>query len=92
MSSDIIVVAVGKAGFLTADMVDSDKIVVDVGINRVGKKIVGDADFEAVSQKTSWISPVPGGVGPCTVACLLKNVLVAQKTQSALPMAFHALQ
>lgn len=81
LSSDIIVVAVGKAGFLTADMVPEGAVVVDVGINRVGKKIVGDTDFEAVSQKTSWISPVPGGVGPVVVSCLLKNTILAQKIQ-----------
>lgn len=81
LASDIIVVAVGKPGFLTADMVPDGAIVVDVGINRVGGKIVGDADFEPVSQKASWISPVPGGVGPMTVTMLLKNTLLAQKLQ-----------
>lgn len=81
LSSDIIVVAVGKAGFLTADMVPDGAVVVDVGINRIGKKIVGDADFEAVSQKASWISPVPGGVGPMTVTMLLRNTLMAQRFQ-----------
>lgn len=77
LSSDIIVVAVGKAGFLTEDMVPNGGIVVDVGINRVGKKIVGDVDFKAVSNKASHISPVPGGVGPMTVTMLLKNTLLA---------------
>lgn len=81
LSSEIIVVAVGKPGFLTADMVSDGTVVIDVGINRLGKKIVGDVDFEAVSKKASWISTVPGGCGPCTVASLLKNVLIAQKYQ-----------
>ena len=80
LSSEIIVVAVGKPGFLTEDMVSEGCVVVDVGINRLeGKKIVGDVDFGPVSRKASWISPVPGGVGPCTVACLLRNVMLAQE-------------
>ena len=86
LSSEIIVVAVGKPGFLTAELVPNGAVIVDVGINRIGKKIVGDADFEAVSEKASWISPVPGGCGPCTVACLLKNVLLAQKLQLDQPI------
>ena len=79
LSSDIIVVAVGKSNFLTADMVPEGCIVVDVGINRIGKKIVGDVDFEPVAAKASWISPVPGGVGPMTITMLLKNTLKAAK-------------
>jgi methylenetetrahydrofolate dehydrogenase (NADP+)/methenyltetrahydrofolate cyclohydrolase len=86
--SDIIVTAVGnrekepnpkKKFILQADMVRDGAVVVDVGINRVGNKIIGDADFEAVSKKASWITPVPGGVGPCTVAMLLWNTLEATK-------------
>lgn len=77
LSSDIIVVAVGIPGFLTADMVSPGAVVVDVGINRIGEKVVGDVSWEQVSQKTSWISPVPGGVGACTVAALLKNTVQA---------------
>lgn len=80
LSSDIIVVAVGKAGFLTPDMVPEGAVVVDVGINRVGKQIVGDVD-SGVAEKASWISPVPGGVGPLTVTMLLKNTLKAQQLQ-----------
>jgi methylenetetrahydrofolate dehydrogenase (NADP+)/methenyltetrahydrofolate cyclohydrolase len=79
LSSDIIVVAVGKPGFLTADLVPEGAVVVDVGINRIGKKIVGDVDFASVSPKCSWISPVPGGVGPMTVTMLLRNTLLAQR-------------
>ena len=85
LSSDIIVVAVGKPGFLTEDMVKKDQIIVDVGINRIEKdgklKIVGDVDFESVSKIVGAISKVPGGVGPMTVAMLLKNTLQAAKLQ-----------
>lgn len=74
-NADIIVVAVGKKNFLTEDMVSEGAIVVDVGINRdeQTKKICGDVDFENVSKKASWITPVPGGAGPMTIAMLLKN-------------------
>jgi len=80
LSSDIIVVAVGQPNFLTADMVPEGAVVVDVGINRIPgtRKIVGDVDFDAVSQKVSAITPVPGGVGPMTVAMLMRNTLKAQ--------------
>lgn len=80
-SADIIVVAVGKPGFLTADLVSDGAVVVDVGINRQegSKKIVGDVDFEPVARKASWISPVPGGVGPMTVTMLLRNTIAAQQ-------------
>jgi len=78
--ADVLVVAVGKPGLITADHVRSGAVVIDVGINRVTaadgtKKTVGDVDFEAVRQKAGYISPVPGGVGPMTVAMLLKNTL-----------------
>lgn len=79
--ADILVVAVGKAGLITEDMVKDGAVVVDVGINRVGDKLVGDVNFDAVSKKVSYISPVPGGVGPMTVACLMENVLEALKRQ-----------
>ena len=74
-NADIVVVAVGKKHFLTEDMVSEDAIVVDVGINRdeETKKICGDVDFDNVSKKASWITPVPGGAGPMTIAMLLKN-------------------
>jgi len=78
-SADILVVAVGKPMFITEDMVKDGAVVVDVGINRVEGRIVGDVDFERVKEKASAITPVPGGVGPMTVAMLLKNVLDAAK-------------
>jgi len=73
--ADIVVVAVGKKNFLTADMIKEDAIVIDVGINRDdnSKKICGDVNFEDVSKKAKLITPVPGGVGPMTIAMLLKN-------------------
>ncbi len=71
--ADILVAAVGKAGLITADHVKDGAVVVDVGTNRVNGKLKGDVDFDAVSQKASWISPVPGGVGPMTIAMLLEN-------------------
>lgn len=80
LSADIIVVAVGKPGFLTADMVRIGSIVVDVGINQVDGKIVGDVHPEAFT-KVAAISPVPGGVGPMTVTMLLYNTLQAQHLQ-----------
>ena len=75
--ADIIVVAVGKVGFLKKDMVKEGAVVIDVGINREGGKICGDVDFEGVSQIASHITPVPGGVGPMTIAMLLKNTVKA---------------
>ena len=75
--ADILVSAVGKAGFVTADMVKPGAIVIDVGINRVDGKVLGDVDFESVRQKASWITPVPGGVGRMTIAMLLSNTLEA---------------
>jgi methylenetetrahydrofolate dehydrogenase (NADP+)/methenyltetrahydrofolate cyclohydrolase len=78
--ADIVVVAVGKPGLIGAERVRDGAIVIDVGINRVTmpdgtKKTVGDVDFEAVSKKAAYITPVPGGVGPMTVAMLLRNTL-----------------
>ncbi len=75
--ADILISAVGKAGFITADMVNLSAVVVDVGINRIDNKIVGDVDYNSVSKKTSFITPVPGGVGPMTVAYLMKNTFLA---------------
>ncbi len=79
---DIVIVAVGKPHLITADMIKDGAVVIDVGINRVedpirksGFRLVGDVDFEAVSAKASYITPVPGGVGPMTVAMLLRNTL-----------------
>ncbi len=79
--ADILVAAVGKAGFVTADMVKPGAIVIDVGINRVDGKVKGDVDFEAVKEVAGWITPVPGGVGRMTIAMLLANTLeAAEKT------------
>jgi methylenetetrahydrofolate dehydrogenase (NADP+)/methenyltetrahydrofolate cyclohydrolase len=82
--ADILVAAIGRAGFVTAEMVKGGAAVIDVGINRVddrsterGYRLVGDVDFEAVREKAGWITPVPGGVGPMTIAMLLKNTLAA---------------
>lgn len=79
-AADILVSSVGKAGLIGAEHVKAGAVVIDVGINRVTgadgtKKTVGDVDFEAVAPKASWITPVPGGVGPMTVAMLLRNTL-----------------
>ncbi len=71
--ADILVAAVGKAGFVTADMVKPGAVVIDVGINRVNGKVCGDVDFESVKEKAGWITPVPGGVGRMTIAMLLAN-------------------
>lgn len=75
--ADILVVAIGKAKFITEDMVKEGAVVIDVGINRIEGKLYGDVDFENVASKTSYITPVPGGVGPLTIASLLKNTLTA---------------
>lgn len=79
---DIIVCAVGKPKTITEDMVKDGAIIVDVGINRVLGNIVGDVDYLSVAPKTSRITPVPGGVGPMTIASLLENVLEAYKLQN----------
>ncbi len=75
--ADVLVAAVGKAKFITADMVKPGAIVIDVGINRVDGKVVGDVDFENVKEVASWITPVPGGVGRMTITMLLQNTLEA---------------
>lgn len=78
--ADILVVAIGKAKFVTADMVKEGALVIDVGTNRLEDgTFVGDVDFGPVSQKAGWISPVPGGVGPMTIAMLLDNTLESAK-------------
>ncbi|MDA0807111.1 MAG: bifunctional methylenetetrahydrofolate dehydrogenase/methenyltetrahydrofolate cyclohydrolase FolD [Planctomycetota bacterium] len=77
--ADIIVAAIGKPRFVTADMVKPGAVVIDVGINRVDDQLVGDVDFEPVSEVASAITPVPGGVGPMTIAMLLQNTLTAAK-------------
>ncbi len=75
--ADILVSAVGKPGFVTADMVKPGAVVIDVGINRVNGKVVGDVAFDEVREVASWITPVPGGVGPMTIAMLMENTLEA---------------
>lgn len=75
--ADILVAAIGKPRMITADMVKEGAVVVDVGINRVDGKLCGDVDFETVSQKASWITPVPGGVGKMTIAMLMDNTVAA---------------
>ncbi len=89
LRADIIIAAIGKANFLTADMVKPGAIVIDVGINRVedasrkrGYRLTGDVDFDAVSEKASYITPVPGGVGLMTRIALLQNTLEAAKRKS----------
>jgi methylenetetrahydrofolate dehydrogenase (NADP+)/methenyltetrahydrofolate cyclohydrolase len=81
---DILIVAIGRADFVTSDMVKPGAVVIDVGVNRVddptrekGYRLVGDVDFDAVREVASWITPVPGGVGPMTIAMLLKNTIKA---------------
>lgn len=81
--ADILVAAVGKAGFVTADMVKDGAVVIDVGMNRNAEgKLCGDVDFDSVAPKCSYITPVPGGVGPMTIAMLMENTLRAKKLQS----------
>lgn len=75
--ADIIVVAAGSPKLLTADLVHEGTVVVDVGISRIDGKIVGDVDFEAVKEKASYITPVPGGVGPMTIQALIRNIYYA---------------
>lgn len=84
-SADILIVAIGKAEFVGADMVKDGAVVIDVGITRLpdaskktGYRLAGDVDFAAISDKCSWITPVPGGVGPMTIVSLLQNTLKAQ--------------
>ena len=81
-SADILIAAVGKANFITADMVKEGAVVIDVGMNRPeGGKLCGDVDFENVKEKASYITPVPGGVGPMTIATLMQNTLTAAKNR-----------
>ncbi len=80
--ADILVAAIGKPRFVTRDYVKPGAVVLDVGINRVGSGIVGDVDFEAVKDKTSYITPVPGGVGATTITMLMRNTIMAAKAKS----------
>ena len=88
--ADILVAAIGRAHFVTADMVKEGAVVIDVGINRVpdaskksGARLTGDVDFESVAPKCAWITPVPGGVGPMTIASLMQNTLQACTNREA---------
>lgn len=88
LQADILIAAIGKADFVTADMVKEGAVVVDVGINRVddatlerGYRLTGDVDFKAVAEKCSYITPVPGGVGPMTIAYLLNNTMIAARNR-----------
>ena len=83
-SADILIAAVGKAKFVTADMVKLGAVVIDVGMNRVDGKLCGDVDFDMVEGIASAITPVPGGVGPMTIAMLMQNTLTAAKKQNNL--------
>lgn len=77
-NADVVIAAIGKSKFITDDMIKKDAVVIDVGINRSEDgKLTGDVDFESVSQKASYITPVPGGVGPMTIAMLMNNVIKA---------------
>lgn len=79
-TADILIAAIGRPKFVTADMVQPGAVVIDVGINRVDGQLVGDVDFEAVQQVAAAITPVPGGVGPLTIAMLLQNTLHAAQS------------
>ncbi|HET6423276.1 MAG TPA: bifunctional 5,10-methylene-tetrahydrofolate dehydrogenase/5,10-methylene-tetrahydrofolate cyclohydrolase, partial [Planctomycetaceae bacterium] len=81
--ADILIAAIGKAEFITADMVKPGATVIDVGINRVNGKLVGDVAYGPVSAIAERITPVPGGVGPMTIAMLLENTLTAARIQTA---------
>lgn len=78
-TADILIVAIGKAKFITVDDIKDGAVVIDVGINRIDGKVIGDVDFESCSEKASYITPVPGGVGPMTIAMLLTNVVESFK-------------
>jgi len=78
-SADILIAAIGKPNFVTPDMVKNNAVVIDVGINRLDGKLVGDVDFASVSKQASFITPVPGGVGPMTIAMLMENTFQAFK-------------
>ena len=80
--ADVLIVAAGHPNLITKDMVKDGVVIIDVGINKEGNLLCGDVDFDGVSKKASLITPVPGGIGPMTVACLLKNVVKAYQIQN----------
>ncbi len=77
--AEVLIVAVGRAGLIKGEWVKDGAVVIDVGINRVGDKIVGDVEFDEAAKRASWITPVPGGVGPLTVTMLMRNLVEAAK-------------
>jgi methylenetetrahydrofolate dehydrogenase (NADP+)/methenyltetrahydrofolate cyclohydrolase len=79
--ADAVFVAVGRPGLVTGEMLKPGAALIDIGINRVEGRTVGDADFDSCAEVTGWITPVPGGVGPVTVATLLKNAVLAARMQ-----------
>jgi len=83
--ADILVVAIGRANFVTGDMIKEGAVVIDVGMNRLENgKLCGDVDFESAEKKAGYITPVPGGVGPMTIATLMRNTLTAAKQQAGI--------
>lgn len=82
--ADIVIVAIGKPHFLTQDMIKENATIIDVGINRINGKLLGDVDFDNVKNKAGFITPVPGGVGPMTIAMLMENTLELYKLQQGL--------
>lgn len=88
-NADILVCAAGSPGMITADFIKPGAMVFDVGVSRVGDKIQGDVDFDSVSKIAGGITPMPGGTGPMTVACLLENTLQAAKLQNSLPASIQ---
>jgi len=81
--AEVLIVAVGKAGLIKGEWIREGAVVIDVGINRIGDKIVGDVEFEGAEMRASWITPVPGGVGPLTVTMLMRNLVEVAKDQKA---------
>jgi methylenetetrahydrofolate dehydrogenase (NADP+) / methenyltetrahydrofolate cyclohydrolase len=81
--ADILIAAVGSPGIINGEMVKQGAVVIDVGTNRVGEKLVGDVDYDSAKERAAFISPVPGGVGPMTIAMLLKNTLLAYGSRTA---------
>ena len=85
--ADILVAATGRAGLITAEMVKPGAAVIDVGINRSAGRIVGDVDFAGVKDVAGWITPVPGGVGPMTIAMVISNTVLAAERVAPSPRA-----
>ena len=85
-TADLIVSAVGKAGFITGSMIKEDTVVIDVGISRINGKVYGDIEFDSVAKKARALTPVPGGVGPMTIVTLIENTLIASGLRSCIPV------